>query len=75
MILIDIQKTFDTTDHSILLEKMSCLRFVESTIALYKSYLTDRYFIANVGKGFSPGKLSCGVPQGSILGPLLFFYA
>ena len=37
------------------------------------SYLTNRRFIVNVGKDFcSPGKLSCGVPQESVLGPLLF---
>ena len=69
MVLIDLQKAFDTIDHSILLEKMSCLGFAGKTIAWYKSYLTNRSFIVNVGKEFSsPGKLSCGVPQGSILG-------
>ena len=67
------QKAFDTIDHSILLEKMRCLGFVGKTIAWYTSYLTDRSFIVNVGKeSSSPSKLSCGVPQGSILGPLLF---
>ena len=73
MISIDLQKPFDTIDHKIFIEKMSCLGFHESTIRLYKSYFTNRCFIVNVGKDFSsPGKLSCGVPQGSILGPLLF---
>ena len=73
MVLIDLQKAFDTIDHSILLEKMRCLGFAGKTIAWYTSYLTDRSFIVNVGKeSSSPGKLSCGVPQGSILGPLLF---
>ena len=73
MVLIDLQKAFDTIDHSILLEKMSCLGFAGKTIAWYTSYLTNRSFIVNVGKEFSsPDKLSCGVPQGSILGPLLF---
>ena len=73
MTLINIQKAFDTIDHNILLEKMSCLGFAESTIAWYKSYLTNRCFIVNVGKDFfSPGKLSCGVLQGSILSPLHF---
>ena len=52
---------------------MSCPGFAESTIAWYKSYLTNRYFIVNFGKDFSsPGRLSCGVPQGYITGPLLF---
>ena len=73
MVLIDLQKAFDTIDHSILLEKMSCLGFAGKTIAWYTSYLTNRSFIVNVGKeSSSPGKLSCGAPQGSILGPLLF---
>ena len=73
MVLIDLQKAFDTIHHSILLEKMSCLGFAGKTIAWYTSYLTNRSFILNVGKeSSSPGKLSCGVPQGSILGPLLF---
>ena len=73
MILIDFQKAFDTIDHKILMEKMSFLGFAESTIRWYKSYLAYWCFIANVGKDFSsPGKLSCGVRQGSILGPHLF---
>ena len=73
MVLIDLQKTFDTIDHSILLEKMSCLGFAGKMIAWYMSYLTNRSFIVSVGKeSSSPGKLSWSVPQGSILGPLLF---
>ena len=73
MVLIDLQKAFDTIDHSILLEKMSCLGFAGKTIAWFTSYLTNRSFILNVGKeSSSPGKLSSGVPQSSILGPLLF---
>ena len=75
MILIDLQKAFDTIDHSILLEKMNCLVFAEKTIAWFTSYLTNRSFIVNVGKeSSSPGKLSCRVPQGLILGPLLFLF-
>ena len=73
MILIDLQKAFDTIDHSILLEKMKCLSFSESTIRWFTSYLSNRSFIVSVGKELSSrGKLNCGVPQGSILAPLLF---
>ena len=74
MILIDLQKAFDTIiDHDILLEKMHCLGFSEPTIQWFRSYLTNRLFLINLGNEFSfSGKLSCGVPQGSVLGPLLF---
>ena len=73
MILIDLQKAFDTINHLLLLEKMAFLGFSEKTIKWFKSYLTDRKFIVYVNEATSdPGPLSCGVPQGSILGPLLF---
>ena len=70
---MDLQKAFDTIDHSILLETMKCLSFSESTIRWFASYLSNRSFIVSVGKELSSHrKLNCGVPQGSILGPLLF---
>ena len=73
LILIDLQKAFDTIDHDILLQKMVHLRFSAHTIMWFRSYLTNRTFLVNVEKSFSdPGKLECGVPQSSILGPLLF---
>jgi len=73
MILIDLQKAFDTIDHEILLLKMKYLGFAESTINWFRSYLTDRTFIVHLNGNYSnPGILICGVPQGSILGPLLF---
>ena len=73
MILIDLQKAFDTIDHSILLEKMEIIGFSEKTIKWYQSYLSDRTFFVSIEKSLSSaGSLNCGVPQGSILGPLLF---
>ena len=73
MILIDLQKAFDTIDHEILFDKMISLQFTERTISWFKCYLKDRTFKVNVGNVFSdPGDLICGVPQGSILGPLIF---
>ena len=73
MILIDIQKAFDTIDHEILLQKLKAIKFSESTIKWFKSYLSERIFLVNIEKKLSDlGKISCGVPQGSILGPLLF---
>ena len=73
MILIDLQKAFDTIDHKIFLDKLVCLGFSKSAILWFKSYLQDRSFTVNIGKEYSNhGNLSCGVPQGSILGPLIF---
>ena len=73
MLLIDLQKAFDTIDHFILLDKMNSLGFSNSTVASFSSYLTNRSFIGNIGKKYSsPGKLSYGVLQGSIWGLLIF---
>ena len=73
MILIDLQKAFDTIDHKILLGKLKTLNFSSSSIKWFDSYLSDRYFKVSIDNEFSkPATLSCGVPQGSILGPLLF---
>ena len=73
MILIDLQKAFDTINHEILLGKLHAIGFSEKTVAWFKSYLSDRAFKVNINNHFSDlSKISCGVPQGSILGPLLF---
>jgi len=73
MVLIDLQKAFDTIDHNIFLKKLKCLGFAESSIKWFKSYLECRYFSVNIDNVYSEKQiLSCGVPQGSILGPLIF---
>ena len=73
MVLIDLQKAFDTIDHEIFLDNMACHGFSHSTILWFKSYLQDRLFTVNLGKEYSNhGNLSCRVPQGSIHGPLTF---
>ena len=73
MILIDLQKVFDTINHEILLGKLYAIRFSEKVLAWLKSYLSDRAFKINIKNHLSDlSKISCGVPQGSILGPLLF---
>ena len=73
MILIDIQKAFDTVNHDILLMKMEFIGFSEETTKLFKFYLSNRKFKVHIKNTFSePRNLLCEVPQGSILGPLLF---
>ena len=73
MVLIDLQKAFDTIDHQILLKKMKYLGFSKNTITSFKSYLCEQQFKISINTTYSsPASLLCGVPQGSILGPLLF---
>ena len=71
MILIDLKKAFDSTDHQILLKKMKCLDFSKN--ALFKSYLFERKFKISINTSYSSASnLLCGVSQGSNLDPLLF---
>ena len=73
MIAIDLQKAFDTIDHEFLLSKMPLLGFCNNTIEWFRSYLSNRTFHVSLNSYMSSaGKIVCGVPQGSILRPLLF---
>ena len=73
MILIDLQKALDTVDHDILLQKLYAIGFSKHTVNWFRSYLSNRSFLVNLGINFfKPASVSCGVPQGSISGPLLF---
>ena len=73
MILIDLPKAFGTIDHDALLQKLYAIGFSKHTVNWFKSYLSNRSFLVNLGNNFSqPASVSSGVPQGSILGPLLF---
>ena len=72
MILINLQKAFDTLDHTTLLEKMKCIGFSNKTIRWFHSYLTNSNFFISLDKELSEAGNKYRVPQGSILGPLLF---
>ena len=73
MVLLDLQKAFDTVDHRILLKKLEALGLQKSAIDWFQSYLHERQQSVEIGGTISkPATITCGVPQGSILGPLLF---
>ena len=72
-LLIDLKKAFDTIDHRILLRKLYSYGVRGSMLKWMESYLTDRsQYVVFDGKGSETHGIKCGVPQGSILGPLLF---
>jgi hypothetical protein len=72
-VLLDISKAFDSLNHKILLEKLHNYGFRGRILNWLKSYLNNRYQYIEVNNKWSAfKKLTLGVPQGSVLEPLLF---
>ena len=72
-ILMDLSKAFDTLNHELLIAKLAAYGFDKSSLLLVKSYLSNRWQRTKINKSYSSwSELLTGVPQGSILGPLLF---
>ena len=70
---MDLSKAYDCLPHDLLIAKLSAYGFEDSATSLISDYLSKRYQRVKIGSAFS----SCleilrGVPQGSILGPILF---
>ena len=74
LVLLDLSAVFDTIDHNILLSRLrSHFGITGNALNWFASYLSDRSLMVKVGQYFSQiVQLKYGVPQGSVLGPILF---
>ena len=74
LVLLDLSAAFATVDHGILLSRLSqCIRVQGSAYTWFESYLSSRsQFVQIRDTSSSDRQLTCGLPQGSVLGPILY---
>ena len=73
VVMLDLKKAFDTVSHNILVNKLRNYDISKHCVEWFKSYLSGRTHVTCVNSVTSePSRCTCGIPQGSILGPLLF---
>ena len=73
VVYLDLKKAFDTVNNEILLHKLELYVITGCALALIQSYLSDRKQICQLSNKMSSKRnVKCGIPQGSILGSLLF---
>ena len=74
LVLLDLSAAFDTIDHEILLHHLyNVFAFGDTVLSWFQSYLENRTQSVTIhGKHSTPAPLCHGVPQGSVLGPILY---
>ena len=73
VIYMSLSKAFDNLNHELLIAKLKCYGLDQNAVQFFRSYLSNRYQFCKINNTLGDWrKIIAGVPQGSILGPLLF---